>query len=63
MRGLQVCEALSAQFDLHMMNRSADVRTCIIADYDISGISSRRTRQPHEQQILEDRRTDIRASN
>ena len=59
-RGLQVCEALSAEFDLHMLNRSADVRTCIIADYDISGISSRRTRQPHEQQILEDQRTDVR---
>ena len=59
-RGLKVCEALSARFDLHMLNRSADVRTCIIADYDISGISSRRSRQPHEQQILEDRRNDIR---
>ncbi len=59
-RGLKVCEALSARFDLHMMNRSADVRTCIIADYDISGISSRRSRQPHEQQILEDHRQDIR---
>jgi glutaminase len=59
-RGLKVCEALSARFDLHMLNRSADVRTCIIADYDISGISSRRSRQPHEQQILEDRRNDVR---
>jgi glutaminase len=36
------------------------VRTCIIADYDIFGISSRRSRQPHEQQILEERRRDIR---
>jgi glutaminase len=59
-RGLKVCEALSARFDLHMLNRSADVRTCVIADYDVSGISSRRSRQPHEQQILEDRRNDIR---
>ncbi len=59
-RGLKVCEALSARFDLHMLNRSADVRTCIIADYDISGISSRRHRQPHEQQILDDRHNDIR---
>jgi glutaminase len=59
-RGLKVCEALSSRFDLHMLNRSADVRTCIMADYDISGISSRRSRQPHEQQILEDRRRDIR---
>ena len=59
-RGLKVCEALSARFDLHMLNRSADVRTCIIADYDISGITSRRSRQPHEQQILEERHSDIR---
>ncbi|MGZ3296465.1 MAG: glutaminase A, partial [Xanthobacteraceae bacterium] len=59
-RGLRVCEALSARFDLHMLNRSADVRTCIIADYDIFGISSRRSRQPHEQQILDERHSDIR---
>lgn len=59
-RGLKVCEALSARFDLHMLNRSADVRTCIIADYDILDISSRRSRQPHEQQILDDRHGDIR---
>jgi glutaminase len=59
-RGLKVCEALSARFDLHMLNRSADVRTCIIADYDILGISSRRSRQPHEQQILDERLSDIR---
>src|SRR3954465_6225130 len=58
-RGLKGCEALSARFDLHMLNRSADVRTSIIADYDILGISSRRSRQPHEQQILDDRHSDI----
>ncbi len=59
-RGLKVCEALSSRFDLHMLNRSADVRTCIIADYDIFGISSRRSRQPHEQQILDEHHSDIR---
>jgi glutaminase len=59
-RGLKVCETLSSRFDLHMLNRSADVRTCIIADYDIYGISSRRSRQPHEQQILDERHSDIR---
>jgi glutaminase len=59
-RGLKVCEALSARFNLHMLNRSADVRTCVIADYDISSVTSRRSRQPHEQQILEERQTDIR---
>jgi glutaminase len=59
-RGLKVCESLSSRFDLHMLNRSADVRTCIIADYDIYGISSRRSRQPHEQQILDEHHSDIR---
>ena len=59
-RGLKVCEALSARFDLHMLNRSADVRTCVIADYDIFGVSSRRSRQPHEQQILDEHHSDIR---
>jgi len=59
-RGLKVCEALSGRFDLHMLNRSADVRTCVMADYDVSGINSRRNRPPHEQQILEERRNDIR---
>ncbi|QWG16279.1 glutaminase A [Bradyrhizobium sediminis] len=59
-RGLKVCEALSSRFDLHMLNRSADVRTCVIADYDLFGISSRRSRQPHEQQILDEHHSDIR---
>ncbi|MCK1390868.1 glutaminase A [Bradyrhizobium sp. 1] len=59
-RGLKVCEALSERFDLHMLNRNADVRTSIMADYDIYGISSRRSRQPREQQILDERHSDIR---
>jgi len=59
-RGLKVCETLSSRFDLHMLNRSADLRTCIIADYDIFGIASRRSRQPHEQQILNERHSDVR---
>ena len=59
-RGLKVCETLSARFDLHMLNRSADVRTCIIADYDIAGVSSRRSRRPNEQQILDERHSDVR---
>ena len=33
-RGLEVCEAISARFDLHMLNRTSDVRTCVVADYD-----------------------------
>src|SRR5436305_2079389 len=59
-RGLKVCEALSARFDLHMLNRNADVRTSIMADYDVYGISSRRSRPPREQQILDERHSDIR---
>jgi glutaminase len=52
-RGLKVCEALSSHFDLHIFNRSGDVRNGIIAEYDIGGVASRRNRQPHEQQILD----------
>jgi glutaminase len=59
-RGLKVCEAISSHFELHMLNRSSDVRTSIISDYDVRGISSRRSRQPHEQQILDQRSQDIR---
>lgn len=59
-RGLKVCEALSTHFGLHMLNRSGDVRTSIIADYDIGGITSRRSRLPREQQILEERHEDVR---
>ncbi len=59
-RGLKVCEEMSAHFDLHMLNRSGDVRSSIIADYDIKEITSRRIRQPHEQAILDDHFQDIR---
>jgi glutaminase len=59
-RGIKVCELISSHFDLHMLNRSTDVRTSVIADYDIKGISSRRSRQPHEQAILEEYCSDIR---
>ena len=52
-RGLKVCEALSSHFDLHIFNRSVDVKKGIIAEYDIGGVCSRRNRQPHEQQILD----------
>lgn len=52
-RGLKVCSALSSRFDLHVFNRSGDVRNGIAAEYDIGGVSSRRNRQPHEQEILD----------
>ena len=41
-RGIKVCEALSAHYDLHMLNRSDDARNSIIADYDIGKNPSRR---------------------
>jgi glutaminase len=59
-RGLKVCEALSTHFGLHMLNRSGDVRTAIIADYDVAGITSRRSRQPREQQILDEHHEGVR---
>lgn len=58
-RGLRLCEALSAHFDLHVLNRANDVRTCIVADYDI-GRLRRRGRQSHEQKLLDDNKTPIR---
>ncbi len=59
-RGLKVCEEFSSHFDLHVLNRNSDVRTSVIADYDIRGMSSRRNRQPSEQQILDERHKEIR---
>jgi glutaminase len=59
-RGLKVCEDFSSRFGLHMLNRISDVRTSVIADYDLRGISSRRSREPHEQQILDERHREIR---
>ena len=51
-RGIKVCEALSSHYDLHMLNRSDDARTSIIADYNIGNSPSRRVRRAHEQNIL-----------
>ena len=59
-RGLKICEALSTHFGLHMLNRTGDVRTSIIADYDIGGITSRRSRKPRDQQILEEHHEGVR---
>lgn len=52
-RGLRTCEALSTHFGLHMLNRVGDVHTCIAATYDVGSVSSRRSRPPREQAILE----------
>src|SRR3954465_708455 len=57
-RGIKVCEALSAHFDLHMLNRQGAARAGIIADYDIGRSSSRRGRRPAEQALLNDHNRD-----
>src|SRR6201995_2755012 len=59
-RGIKVCEALSAHYDLHMLNRSDDARTSIIADYNIGNSPSRRVRRVHEQNILAAHHQDVR---
>jgi glutaminase len=58
-RGLKVCEAVSAHFELHMLNGTNDVRSCIVADYDFARVSPR-GRQPHEQKILDEHEGDVR---
>jgi glutaminase len=59
-RGIKVCEALSAHYDLHMLNRSDDARNSIIADYNIGKSASRRSRRPDEQNILDAHARDVR---
>jgi glutaminase len=59
-RGLKVCEEVSSHFDLHMLKRTSDVRMCIVADYDLAR-SSPRGRQPHEQKLLDENVTAMRA--
>src|SRR3981081_1485860 len=59
-RGIKVCEALSSHYDLHMLNRSDDIRNSIIADYNIGKSPSRRGRRPHEQKILAAHHQDVR---
>jgi glutaminase len=59
-RGIRVCEALSSHYDLHMLNRSDDARTSIIADYSIGQNPSRRSRRPHERKILATHHEQVR---
>jgi len=59
-RGIKVCEQLSAHYDLHMLNRSDDARNSIIADYNIGKSSSRRGRRPDEHNILEANYENVR---
>ena len=59
-RGIKVCEAISAHYDLHMLDRSDDARNSIIADYDIGNSPSRRSRRPSERDILAAHHRDVR---
>src|SRR5205807_4217269 len=59
-RGIKVCEALSSHYDLHMLNRSDDARTSIIADYSIGKNPSRRSRRPRERDILAAHHEEVR---
>jgi len=59
-RGIKVCEALSAHYELHMLDRSDDARNSIIADYDIGNSPSRRSRRPSERKILAAHHRDVR---
>jgi glutaminase len=58
-RGIRLCERLSSHFNLHMLARANDLRTCVFADYDV-GCLQRRGRLAHEQRILEDHGAGIR---
>jgi glutaminase len=59
-RGIQVCEVLSAHFDLHMLNRNGNSRTSVIADYDIGRGASRRSRRVDEHKLLSEHHGDVR---
>src|SRR6201996_3652487 len=59
-RGIKVCKTLSSHYDLHMLNRSDNARSSIIADYHIDKSPSRRSRRPHEQKILAAHVRDVR---
>ncbi len=59
-RGIKVCEALSSHYDLHMLNRSDDARTSIIADYTIGKNPSRRSRRPREREIIATHHEQVR---
>src|ERR1700744_3089494 len=59
-RGIKVCEAISAHYDLHMLNRSDDARNSVIADYNIDKSPSRRVRRQQERDILAAHHQDVR---
>lgn len=60
LRGIKVCEQISSYLNLHVLSRKNDVKTCILADYGISGISSRRSRRQKEVKILQEHHAEVR---
>lgn len=52
-RGIKVCEAISHQFGLHVLNRTGDTHSVIISDYGLEGIASRRNRQAQDRAVLD----------
>jgi glutaminase len=59
-RGIRVCERISSYLNLHVLSRKDDVKACILADYDISSISSRRSRRQEEVKILREHCSEVR---
>lgn len=59
-RGIKVCETLSDHFNLHMLNRTSNIQSCLFADYDLSKSSSRRSRRPDEAEIIGERSDKVR---
>ncbi len=51
-RGLKVCEEISSQFSLHVLQRQGDVRSVIAAKYDLSRVKSHRDRREADQELL-----------
>lgn len=52
-RGVKMCERLSAHFGLHLMQRTGDVQNSIAADYHVGRFKSSRDRHHEETAILE----------
>jgi glutaminase len=59
-RGIRVCEKISSYFNLHVLSRKNDIATCILADYTLKGISSRRVRRATEVAELVKHQDDVR---
>lgn len=59
-RGIRVCERFSSYLDLHVLSRKDDVKACILADYDLAGINSRRSRRLPEIKVLQNHHDEVR---